>query len=127
MKNKKVWIIIGIIGAIVLVGLIALLIINPFKNKYIPNINNIQIEYVPGFDYNKAEEMNKNENTKIEIQTIKLSDKDQKNIKKQINKISQKIKKKEFETLYKVEIDKNNILYIGKEITQLQSKHRQKQ
>jgi len=122
MKKKTLWIIISI-GVIVLIGIIGLLIwLNPFKNKIIPNMNKLQIEYVPGMDYNKVEELNTVETTKIEIQTIKLSEQDQNKLKKNINKISEKIKKKDFEILYKIEIDKNNVLYLGKETGKLQSK-----
>ena len=125
MKKKILWIILGIVGAVIILGLIALLIIiNPFKNKYIPNMNKVQIEYVPGFDFNKAEEMNKTETTKIEVQKTNLSEQEQKKLKKQINKISKKTKKKDFEVLYKISIDKNNTLYLGKEIGIIQKKNK---
>lgn len=122
MKKKTLFIIIGI-GVIVLLGIIALLIwLNPFKNKIIPSMNKIEIEYVPGMNYSKAKEMNETETTKIEVQKIKLSDQEQNKVKKQINKIKEKIKKSEFEILYKIVIDKDNTLYLGKEIGNLQSK-----
>ena len=114
MKNKKLLIIIISGVVVLLIGLIALFLwLDPFRNRVIPNMNKVEIEYVPGLDYIKAEEMNQEETTEIEIQKITLKDKDLNTVKKQLNRISQEIKKKEFTILYKIQIDKNNTLYLG--------------
>ena len=102
---------------------------NVFHNKLIPTVDSIAIEYAPGMNYTEAQEKNKDlETPMIQIQTITLKEKNIEKIRKELKTIKENMDSKKENTTYlaKLNINKDEVLYVGEKLGLLQSKKKEK-
>ncbi len=121
---KKKLIIIGGIILFIIIGVLAYLFFftNILQNKLIPKLENTTIEYAPGMDYQKAIEGNQAETPMIEMQTIKLSEQEIKELKKLLKPVKESSKKKDFSGFAKINLNKDSSILIGEKFGKLENK-----
>jgi len=90
------------------------------RSRLIPKINQITLEYAPGYNYEDALKKNEGETEFIKIQSLKLKENDIKSIKNSIKGIKEvSLKTKEFPTICELKIDKDTNLIVGEKNAKL--------
>ena len=122
--KKKIIIIITFAIIMLILGIVAYLFFftNLIQNKLIPKFENSSIQYAPGFDYLKAEESLTTETPIIELQTIKLSNEEMKELKATLKNIKETKKRKDFQVNAVLIINKDAKLLVGEKIGKLENK-----
>ena len=115
---KKRIVIITIISILIIMGITSVLLYNYtelFGKKLLSlKINSITIQYIPEIDLKSVETINKETQSTLEVQEIKLSKEEIKNLQKEFNKIKKIKKEKISDEIYvEILIDKKSTLFIG--------------